>query len=233
MDLLRRSALGGLLAAFVYFVFACATTEEPSLESDADAAAPEAGKDVTVPRKEDSGGPGPDEDSGAPACTGKIVVNELMTAGASAADEFVELYNTATCAVSMGGWKLAYRAASGNPSVGGLYTFVAGTQIPARGYFVIGGDAFTGKKDGTLTGAMAATAGQVALLDETGKVIDGVAYGTTVMTDASAGTYAEKTPAQAPLANASISRKSDGHDTDDNSADFERTSPHTAGASNQ
>jgi hypothetical protein len=80
---------------------------------------------------------------------------------------------------------------------------------------------------------MAATAGQVAVLDETGKVIDGVAYGTTIVTDAGAGTYAEKTPAQAPLANASIARKSDGLDTDDNSADFVRASPHTAGAPNQ
>ena len=80
---------------------------------------------------------------------------------------------------------------------------------------------------------MAADRGQVAVLDDTGKVIDGVAYGTMIVTDAGAGTYAEGTPAQAPIADASISRKTDGEDTDDNAADFVRTSPHTAGAPNQ
>lgn len=242
MKPLRRVALGGLLAAFVYFACACAAgcakgNEEPSVDPDGDAGAgaADAKKDAPIVRAEDGGDPDPDPDpdSGGPKCTGKVVVNELMSAGASAADEFVELYNTATCAISMGGWKLSYRAASGNLSVGGLHTFVAGTQIPANGFFVIGGAAFTGKKDATLTGAMAADRGQVALLDDTGKVIDGVAYGTMIMTDAGAGTYAEKTPAQAPLANASIARKSDGLDTDDNSSDFARASPHTAGASNQ
>jgi hypothetical protein len=235
MKLPRRSALGGLLAAFVYFASACAKgNEEPSVDSDPDAGTvADAGKDVTKPLGVDSGGPGPEEDSGGPTCTGKVVVNELMTAGASAADEFVELFNTASCAISLAGWKLSYRASSGNLSVGGLHTFVAGSQIPATGFLVIGGAAFTGKTEGTLTGAMAADRGQVALLDDKGKVIDGVAYGTQIMTDAGAGTYAEGTPAQAPLANASIARKADGEDTENNSADFARASPHTAGASNQ
>lgn len=236
MNSLRRSALGGGLAAFVYFASACATgSETPSIESDGDGGtdAGDAGKDAKATQISDSGGSdAPRDTGGGPACTGKVVVNELMTAGASAADEFVEIYNTATCAISLAGWKLSYRASSGNLSVGGLHTFVAGAQIPAKGHLVIGGAAFTGKKEGTLSGAMAADRGQVALLDDQGKVIDGVAYGTQVMTDAGAGTYAEKTPCQAPLANASISRKSDGEDTDDNSADFVRTDPHSAGAPN-
>lgn len=238
MTLLRRRTLGGLLAAFVYFAFACAKgNDEASLDSDPDAGKTDAKKDVGTTRvDEDGGGTDPDpqdKDSGGPKCTGKIVVNELMTAGATAADEFVELYSDATCAISLGGWKLSYRASSGNLSVGGLYTFPAGSQIAAKGFLVLAGDGFKGKSDGTLSGSMAADRGQVALLDDTGKVVDGVAYGTMIMTDAGAGTYAEKTPAQAPLVNASISRKSDGLDTDDNSADFVRTSPHTAGVSNQ
>lgn len=236
MNLLRRTSLGGLLAAFVYFASACAKgNETPDLESEGDAGPiVDAGKDVTKPRTEQDSGGNPGTDSGGgPTCTGKVVVNELMTAGASAADEFVEVYNTATCAISLAGWKISYRASSGNLSVGGLYTFPAGSQIPAKSLLVIGGSAFTGKTDGTLSGAMAADRGQVAVLDDTGKVIDGVAYGTQIMTDAGAGTYAEGTPAQAPLANSSISRKTDGEDTDNNSADFVRTTPHTAGASNQ
>jgi hypothetical protein len=236
MKLPRRTSLGGLLAAFVYFAIACAKgNENPDLEAEGDAGpVADAGKDVTKPRSEGDGGSSSGgTDSGGPSCTGKVVVNELMTAGASAADEFVEIYNTATCAISLVGWKISYRASSGNLSVGGLSTFPAGSQIPAKSLLVIAGSAFTGKSDGTLTGAMAADRGQVAVLDDKGKVIDGVAYGTQIMTDAGAGTYAEGTPAQAPLANASIARKSDGEDTDDNSADFVRTSPHTAGASNQ
>ena len=133
MKILRRVTLGGLLAAFVYLAIACAKgSENPDLEAEADAAAPkDAGKDVTKPQTQEDSGPNPGTDSGGPSCKGKVVVNELMTAGASAADEFVEIYNTATCAISLAGWKLSYRAASGNLSVGGLYTFPAGSQIPA------------------------------------------------------------------------------------------------------
>lgn len=234
---LRRLALGGGLAVFVYFAYACAagTDDARGGFDDADGGGTkDGGKEGSTIRIEDSGGPEPEEDSGGPKCTGKVVINELMTdgVGSAASEEFVELYNPNGCAISMTGWKIAYRAASGNPSSTGLHTFAAGTQIPSKGFFVLGGDAFKGKVDGSLTNSMAATQGQVALVDDQGDVVDGVAYGTGIMVDAGAGTYAEKTPAQAPLEGASISRKTDGHDTDDNAADFVRTSPHSAGAPN-
>src|SRR5688500_7141842 len=107
MKLLRRTTLGGLLAAFVYFASACAQgNEEPSVEPEGDAGgATDAGKDGRVTQVQDSGGSdAPRDTGGGPTCTGKVVINELMTAGASAADEFVEIFNTASCAISLAGW---------------------------------------------------------------------------------------------------------------------------------
>lgn len=235
MNLLRRYALGGPLAAFVYFAIACAKgTEEPDIGGDADGgSSSDARSEATVPR--DSGG-NRDSSSDAPTtggndCTALVVINELMSDGTtSAADEFVELYNPGSSAVSLSGWKLAYRAANGNPGVV-LHTFATGAQIPADGYFVLGGTAFVGKTDGALSGSMAAAGGQIALLDENDGVIDGVAYG-AVDTGATAGTYAEGSPADAPEKGGSISRTPNCQDTDDNSADFVKTKPHSAGAAN-
>lgn len=230
MKSLRRSTLGGVLAAFVYFASACATgNEEPRVGFDEDAGAADAAKGgtaVIVPK--DSGGV-PDEATGGPACDGKVVVNEVMTAGATAADEFVELYNPGSCAVPMSGWKLSYRSSSGNPTA--LVTFPTGTSIPSKAFLVIGGSGFTGKKADSFTNGLAAGDGQVAILDDKGKVIDGVAYG-MITANAATGTYQEKASAPSPAANGSIARKTDGVDTDDNSADFAKAAKHSAGAPN-
>jgi hypothetical protein len=213
----------------VYFAYACATGSEEG-GTGVDDAGSDAARDVASVLPNEDSGQRPSEDASA-TCTGKVVVNELMSQGTVANDEFAELYNPGSCAVEMSSWKLSYRSASGTASA--MYTFPTGSQIASKAFLVLGRAEFTGKKDATITGSsMAADNGQVALLDDTGKVIDGVAYG-TVDVGAAAGTYAEKTPAPAPVANGSISRKTDGVDTDDNQADFAKTSPPTPGAPNQ
>ncbi|MBN8966259.1 MAG: lamin tail domain-containing protein [Rhizobiales bacterium] len=73
---------------------------------------------------------------------GKVVINELMTTGPQGAnDEFVELYNPNSCAISLAGWRLAYKpkAGSGGPpaDLGSVYyTFAAGDSIAAGAFFV-------------------------------------------------------------------------------------------------
>jgi Lamin Tail Domain len=141
-----------------------------------------------------------------------------------ATDEFVELYNPNSCAVSLAGWKLAYKSSAGNGNAV-LYTFKAGDEIQAETYFVIGTTKFSGTNDATTTGGMAVE-GQVGLLDDSENLVDGLGYGATT------GDFVEGTAAPKPSAGGSVGRKSDGLDTDKNSSDCKAFTKHTAGASN-
>ncbi len=233
MKILSRLWRGGLLAAFVYFAYACATGAEDGREGfdDADGGA---ARDGSSPARAEAGsssssssssGGSSDDDAG--PCDGKVVINELMTAGATAYDEFIELYNPGGCAVPLGGWKLGYRAQNGNAAPP-ILTFEPGSSIPAKAYLVIARPEFSGKKDVTITSStsMAVDSGQVGLEDDKGTLVDAVGYGTAT------GAYVEGKPAPSPDTSGSIARKSNGVDTNDNAADFAKTKPHSAGAPN-
>ncbi|HVH42896.1 MAG TPA: lamin tail domain-containing protein [Labilithrix sp.] len=162
---------------------------------------------------------------GGSGCTGKVFVNELQSEGASGA-EFVELFNPNDCAVALDGWKLDYRSKDNGGNTP-LYTFAAKDSIPAGGFFVLGSAGFTGSKDATFTmGGLGNSGGQVGLIDAQDKLIDAVGYMT-----GTAGPYTEGKPAPNP-SSGSIGRKTDGLDTDDNSADFAVTDSPSPGASN-
>ncbi len=233
----RRALCGCLTGAWCVAFAACAQGQDGIDLGAADGAAdPDGGgSDVRVPPR-DSGGGGPDDSSApdkpspdecpAPAgCTGKVVINELMTRGpGGATDEFVELYNPNSCAVSLGGWKLAYKSKTGTGNTV-LHTFAVGDSVAAGAFLVLGTSSFSAKKDATMNSGMA-DEGQVGLVDDGNVVVDAVGYGA-----ATTGTYVEKTPASAPPSNGSIGRKC-GVDTDKNSADFAEYTQHSAGAPN-
>jgi|CXWL01.1.fsa_nt_gi hypothetical protein len=66
-----------------------------------------------------------------------VVISEVSAAGPNgASDEFVELYNAGPAAVSLAGWKLQYRSATGG-SYQTLDTFSLGTTIPPKGYYLV------------------------------------------------------------------------------------------------
>jgi hypothetical protein len=227
---LQRSLRGGLIAAVVFSVYACATGLEDgrdgfeALEDASAEASPPRDASVAAPR---DAGTSPQDETGGGPCDGKVVINEIMTAGTTSAnEEFVELYNPGACAVPLAGWRVGYRSYSGTAGPP-IHTFAAGASIPAKSFLVLGRAEFKGKKDVTVTGgSMAGENGQVGLEDDTGAIVDSVGYGTTT------GVYVEKAPAQSPAAGGSISRRSDGVDTDNNAADFAKTTPHSAGAPN-
>ena len=231
---LQRSTRGGLIAAVVFLGYACATGVEDGregFESRGDASVTESpsARDAAVIPPRDAATV-PDDDSGGGGggpCNGKVVINEIMTAGTTTAnEEFVELYNPGACAVPLGGWRLAYRSYSGTAGPA-IHTFATGAAIPAKSFLVLGRVEFKGKKDVTVTGgSMAGDNGQVGLEDDTGTIVDSVGYGTA------SGIYVEKACAQSPAPGGSISRRSDGVDSDNNAADFEKTTPHSAGAPN-
>jgi hypothetical protein len=204
-----------------------AASPEPDDAGAAEARVPlPSGSSADVPdgstpdAEQDSGG-----GSGGGVCGTHVLINELMTRGPSASEEFVELYNPNTCAISLGGWKLEYRSQSGSGNTT-LYTFAAGDSIPAKSFLVLGSASF-GPKDKTFSTSGMADDGQVGLSDAQGGRVDAVAYGST-----RSGPFREGDAAPKPPANGSIGRKSDGVDTDDNAADFKILTTPTPGAPN-
>jgi Lamin Tail Domain len=151
-----------------------------------------------------------DSDASVVACT-TLLINEFQTSGASAADEFVELYNPgASC--SFAGWKLIYRSATG---VSDVKFFEGAITMPAGGYAVLASATFVGTKAGVLSGGgMAATSGQLQLRDPSSAVADSLGYGATT------GAFVRGQSAPVPVSGKSIARSPNGATTLNNKTDF-------------
>jgi hypothetical protein len=154
------------------------------------------------------------------AATAVVRVNEVATGtSTSAADEFVELVNAGAAAADVSGWKLVYRASSGTSDTT-LATLPSGTTIAPGGFYLFGGSAYAGARaaDTGFSSGLASTGGAVGIRDSGGALVDSVGWGTA------ANALVEGTVAPAPPTTASpgasIARHPDGHDTDDNGADF-------------
>jgi hypothetical protein len=164
---------------------------------------------------------------------GAVRINELATGTtASAADEFVELVNAGSAAAEISGFKLVYRSTSGTSDVA-LATVPAGTTLAPGGFYLFGGGAYAGAKraDQAFTTGLASTGGGVAVRDPGGGLVDSIGYGTA--TNAFVEAHAAPAPpATAPPGSSDI-RLPDGHDTNDNGADFAVTATATPGAANR
>jgi len=149
-----------------------------------------------------------------------IRVNEVATGtNASAADEFVELVNAGGAAADIGGWKLVYRSATGTSDTT-LATVPSGTTLVAGGLYLFGGNAYAGVRaaDQSFATGLASTGGGVGIRDTGGSLVDSVGWGTAANALVE-GTVAPAPPSTAPPGS-SIGRRPNGHDTNDNSADF-------------
>jgi Lamin Tail Domain/Collagen triple helix repeat (20 copies) len=170
--------------------------------------------------------------TGGGGSNGDIRVNEFMTGSTGAAsNEFVELVNAGTSAVAVGGYKVAYRSAAGTSDTT-LATVPDGTTIPAGGFYLLGGSGYLGSHapDQTFSASLAATGGGLAVRDAAGAILDSVGYGEAT------NAFVEGHPAAAPPATAapgsSADRIPDGHDTNDNAADFSVSATPSPGTSN-
>lgn len=165
------------------------------------------------------------EEGGGGGGTSGLEVNEVMAGTADAGtNEFVEIVNPSSSPVDAGGYRVDYRAAEGTRDIV-LATIPAGTTIAARSRYLLAGSGYAGSaaSDQTFSAGLAAAGGGVALRSPAGDVADSVGYGSAANAFVE-GSPAPAAPAEAPPGK-SIARIPDGHDTDDNAADFEVTTP--------
>jgi 5'-nucleotidase len=168
-----------------------------------------------------------------------VVINEAYTNGGSAdavhGHKFVELYNPTSEPVDLTGWTLQYRSATGTGAGNGRVA-LSGSIAPG-GYFLVQGGSNGGNGDplpapdlvsgglnpAGVSGTILLSDGAEPLTAPTGsvtgadRIVDLLGYGTS-------NTF-ETTPAAGPSSNGdprSMTR-TDGVDTDDNSADFTAT----------
>ena len=157
--------------------------------------------------------------------------------GASFTNDFVELFNRGTSAVSLTGMSVQYASAAGTGNFGTNPVAPLSGMVAAGGYYLVqlaGGatGAALPTPDATGTVNMSGTAGKVALADSTvglacnggstpcsaaqlALIRDLVGYGTT------ANFYEGSAPAPAPSTTTSVSRNLGGcTDTDQNGSDF-------------
>ena len=154
-----------------------------------------------------------------PPATG-VLLSEVATGGASASDEFVELYNAAPSPVDLGSLELAYVSAGGATIT--RKASWPGGQVLLPGQHLLAANAagaYASAADTAYSGGLAATGGALVLRVAGGAVVDAVGWG-----DAANG-FVEGSVAPAPAAVASIERLPGGdlgstQDGNDNASDW-------------
>ena len=149
-----------------------------------------------------------------------LLVAEIVTGGASASDEYIELANASGASIDLAGLEVAYVTSSG-----ATVTKKAGwstTTIVAPGRHVLLANSLglhAASADVQYSGGLAATGGSIVLRPTGGTAIDAIGWG-----DATNG-FVEGTAAPAPAAGSSIERRPGGaggnvQDTNDNLVDL-------------
>lgn len=151
-----------------------------------------------------------------------LLISEVMTGGASASDEFIEIYNPGPDSLPLEGLELVYVTASG-ATVSRRADWPAGAPSIGPGAHHLVANAagtFAPIADVVYASGMAATGGSVALrIQGASSAIDAVGWGTA------ASAWMEGTAAPAPAAGETLERlpggsAGSGQDTDNNAVDF-------------
>jgi uncharacterized protein YdeI (BOF family) len=154
-----------------------------------------------------------------PASSG-LVLAEVMTGGASASDEYVEIANAGSAAADLGGLEIVYVTASGATTTRKA-AFASPLSLAPRSHLLVANATgiYASMADATYSGGLAADGGAIALRRSDGTVVDAVGWGTA------ANAYVEGSPAPAPPARSSIERlpgeaAGNTQDTNDNRSDW-------------
>lgn len=116
-----------------------------------------------------------------PAVANHVVISEVQINGATANQDFIELYNPTNSAINLSGWQIIKKTSTG--TAGSLVLISSGT-IPARGYFLWANNQTPQNPFSTTIGADVSNAGNlsennsIALEDASDNIIDQVGWGT-------------------------------------------------------
>ena len=173
-----------------------------------------------------------------------VVISEVQTAGGTANDEFIELYNPTGSPIDISSWSIQYRG--GGATTYSKKNFESGNSIPAHGFFLIAHADYDGSVTPDMshsTFRLSATGGTVFLVNDQTKLTEDTDGGPTVVDKVAYGTGDYLRPegtafTPAPLASKSIERKAqststketmqtgddasrgNGYDSDNNGQDF-------------
>ncbi len=157
-----------------------------------------------------------------------LVISEVVTGGASASDELIEIHNPTSASLPLAGLELIYVSATGATVSRRATWDLAAPDVQPGGHVLVANEAgiYVAIADATYASGMAATGGSVALrIQGASTAIDAVGWGTAT------SSWREGVVAVAPATGASLERlpggaQGSGRDTDDNAADFvERSVP--------
>lgn len=114
-----------------------------------------------------------------------LVLSEIQLAGASASEDFVEIYNPTSLNISLDGYRLVKRTSTGTVDTG-LVVFASTDQIPAYGYFLWCNSSLSASLtcDKNTSGTIANN-NSVALrngAENTGEIVDAVSFGSVTNT---------------------------------------------------
>jgi 5'-nucleotidase len=167
-----------------------------------------------------------------------VVINEVYGAGGNSGaafnTDYVELYNPTDTAIKLSGWSVQYRSATGTGNPSGVIGLTG--YIGPHDHFLVGGatgangapipepdSANSGVNLSGTTGTVflasqsaALTAPATGSITPSGSIVDVVGFG-------GSNTYEGTDKAIAPSTVKSISRVTEGVDTNDNKADFAST----------
>lgn len=167
--------------AFVACFIACSEATDGLVPPD-DTGIPEAGVDASVPEETEDASPSE------PATSSSVVlINEI-----SGEDEWIEIVNSGTASVDLGGWKLADRdKTTGEPKLSEAVTFAPGTKFAAKAYGMVVGGGLDAGKDCPTGGqvfcinaefGISKSGETLFLIDDAGETVGTVMYPGTITT---------------------------------------------------
>lgn len=147
---------------------------------------------------------------------GAVVINEVQIGGVTSTDEFVELYNNGDVSVSLNGWRLSKKTASGTES--NLVSSFTDFVLEAGATLVVGHNDFTGLKQLVYSAQNSIAANNSVVLYSDGgiTVVDVLGMGNASMFEAAT--------AVVPALSKSVARVL-GADTNNNAQDFVEGEP--------
>ncbi|MBX4204965.1 MAG: lamin tail domain-containing protein [Candidatus Doudnabacteria bacterium] len=165
------------------------------------------------------------------AAADHLVINQIQVAGATADDEFIEIYNPSESPITISGWSVQYKSSSGSFPLTSGKKNLPEAVVPSHGYFLIAHTNYVGSvvadvSHGSFSMSASTGGATIFLVNSTAFLSSGT--DTTIVDKVAYGTSAQNSPesVQAPVPPASqVISRTDGADTDNNSVDFSVSAP--------